>query len=91
MPRPCVLARRLSARRQCTRVPPAASPRVISALPDTIAACLRSSVVGYFRRLGLTHATADAVDRRRFSKPSCPARLILFRWAAENETHDARR
>ncbi len=23
-------------------------------------------------------APADAVDRRRFSKPSCPARLILF-------------
>jgi hypothetical protein len=28
-------------------------------------------------------AAADAVDRRRFSKPSCPARLILFRWAAK--------
>jgi len=27
-------------------------------------------------------AAADAVDRRRFSKPSCPARLILFRWAS---------
>jgi len=24
-------------------------------------------------------AAADAVDSRRFSKPSCPARLILFR------------
>jgi hypothetical protein len=27
-------------------------------------------------------AAADAVDRRRLSKPSCPARLILFRYAA---------
>jgi len=36
-------------------------------------------------------AAANAVDRRRLYKPSCPARLILFRWAAENETHDARR
>ncbi|MGH8487767.1 MAG: hypothetical protein ACREXS_02550 [Gammaproteobacteria bacterium] len=26
-------------------------------------------------------AAADAVDRRRFSMPSYPARLILFRWA----------
>jgi len=27
-------------------------------------------------------AAADAVDRRRLSKASCPARLILFRWAS---------
>ena len=29
-------------------------------------------------------AAADGVDRRRLSKPSCPARLILFRSAAED-------
>ena len=30
-------------------------------------------------------AAADAVDRRRFSKPSCPARLILFRWGSSRQ------
>ena len=29
--------------------------------------------------LAQPYAAADAVDRRRFSKPSCPARLSLFR------------
>jgi nucleoside permease NupC len=41
-----------------------------------IAACPRIFVVGYFRGLG---PRCSHVDRRRFSKPSCSARLILLR------------
>ena len=33
-------------------------------------------------------AVADAMERRRFSKPSCPARLILFRYATLDEAWD---
>jgi hypothetical protein len=32
-------------------------------------------------------AAADAVDRRRFSKASCPARLILVRWVLDDASH----
>ena len=43
---------------------------------------LRQASVASERSTPQPGAAADAVDRRRFSKPSCPARLILFRWGA---------
>jgi len=52
--------------------------RTLKTLLAAIAACSRIFVVGYFRG---QCAAADAVDRRRLSKPSCPARLLLFRYA----------
>jgi len=44
---------------------------------------LRQASVASDRPTPQPCAAADAVDCLRLSKPSCPARLILFRWASK--------
>jgi hypothetical protein len=51
---------------QGTRVTSGMSLWVMSASLETIAACVRSSVVGYFRRLGPTHALRGTVNYQGF-------------------------
>jgi hypothetical protein len=52
---------------QSTSARPAASLRVFALHQKPIAACLRSCVVRYFRRLARPGAATDAMDRRRSS------------------------
>lgn len=81
MPSRCGLPGWLAAQPgQSTRVPLAQSLRVFGASPEShrrLSPELRGGILG--GALAQPCAGADAMDRRRRSKPSCPGRLILFR------------
>jgi hypothetical protein len=64
-------------------VPSGASLRVFSASPGTHRR-LSPDLRGGILQAPWPNAcvAADAMDRHRFSNPSCPAGLILFRWAS---------
>ena len=84
MPRPCELARWVAPPSQSTWAPPAASLRLFSASPENHRRLSPELRGGILQAPWPPCAVADAVDRHRLSKPSCPARLILFRCAASN-------